>query len=532
LLKLRRLSGLPGHPDVATPNIVTNTGSLGMGISKAKGMAFADRLAGRDRRIFVMTGDGELQEGQIWESLISAANHRLDTITVIVDCNKLQSDIRVDETSDLGDLEAKFSAFGWLVDRCDGHDFASFAGALNRLRDGAGKPRAIIADTIKGKGVSFMESTCMAPGQAFYRFHSGAPDAEAYARATKEIIGRINASFASIGAEPIEVEIHVRPARSDPASSDRLIAAYREALVAQAERDPRIVALDGDLVLDTGLIPFRERFPDRFLECGIAEQDMVSQAGGMALSGLLPVVHSFACFLAARPIEQIYNNASERTKVVYVGSLAGFLPGGPGHSHQAVNDIATLGSIPGLELVEPCCAAEVAPLLNYLLHEAAGSGYLRLVSIPCDIPYTLPPDYRPRAGVGIELRPGKDAVVIGYGPVLLPQAWLAAKAVSQRCGLEIAVINLPWLARVDTDWLRRAVSDRHAVFTLDNHLIAGAQGRMIAAAIAELDFDHPPRVQRFGLSDFPLCGQNDEVLRAHALDAESLAHAFALALAN
>jgi transketolase len=114
----------------------------------------------------------------------------------------------------------------------------------------------------------------------------------------------------------------------------------------------------------------------------------------------------------------------------------------------------------------------------------------------------------------------------------LPQAWLAAKAVSQRCGLEIAVINLPWLARVDTDWLRRAVSDRHAVFTLDNHLIAGAQGRMIAAAIAELDFDHPPRVQRFGLSDFPLCGQNDEVLRAHALDAESLAHAFALALAN
>ncbi len=96
--------------------MITNTGSLGMGISKAKGMAFADQLAGRDRRIFVMTGDGELQEGQIWESLASAVNYKLDNITVIVDHNKLQSDIWVKDTSDLGNLEAKFAAFGWYVD--------------------------------------------------------------------------------------------------------------------------------------------------------------------------------------------------------------------------------------------------------------------------------------------------------------------------------------------------------------------------------------------------------------------------------
>src|SRR5690606_1889415 len=99
---------------------------------------------------------------------------------------------------------------------------------------------------------------------------------------------------------------------------------------------------DGDLVLDTGLIPFRERFRDRFLECGIAEQDMVSQAGGMAIQGLVPVVHSFACFLTPRAAEQIYNNATEHTKVLYTGSLAGLLPGMPGHSHQMVNDISLL----------------------------------------------------------------------------------------------------------------------------------------------------------------------------------------------
>ena len=329
LRKLRRLGGLPGHPDVATPNIVTNTGSLGMGISKAKGMVFADRLLGRHRRIFVMTGDGELQEGQIWESLISAANHGLDAITVIVDHNKLQSDIWVSETSDLGDLEAKFAAFGWEVGRCDGHDFASLAGALDEMRNRNGRPKIIIADTVKGKGVSFMESTSMAEGQALYRFHSGAPDQESYARAAEELIARANHALDQVGTARLRLDPVERPARVMPGSAESLVAAYSKALIAEAERDERIVALDGDLVLDTGLIPFRERFPRRFLECGIAEQDMVSQAGGMALQGLRPIVHSFACFLAARPTEQIYNNASERSKVIYVGSLAGALPGGP-----------------------------------------------------------------------------------------------------------------------------------------------------------------------------------------------------------
>ena len=521
LNKLRRLGGLPGHPDVGTSHMVANTGSLGMGISKAKGMTFADRQLGRERRIFVMTGDGELQEGQIWESLLSAANHRLGNITVIVDHNKLQSDIWVKQTSDLGDLEAKFAAFGWHVTRCDGHDMAALSAALDEARRVNGRPQVIIADTVKGKGVSFMESTALKEGDKLYRYHSGAPSPDDYARAADELTPRANRELNSVGAEPLRLQNETRPAAPAARPTERLIPAYSEALKAQAERDSRIVALDGDLVLDTGLIPFRERFADRFLECGIAEQDMVSQAGGMALQGLRPVVHSFACFLASRPTEQIYNNASERTKVVYVGSLAGALPGGPGHSHQAVNDIAVLGAIPGLDLVEPCCAAEVAPLLDHLLNGTPGSGYLRLVSIPCEIPYRLPENYRPAPGIGVELRPGKDAVVIGYGPVLLPQAWKAAEILRERHGLDVAIVNLPWLARIDADWLRRTIAGRRAVFTLDNHLVNGGQGRMIAAAIAELALDRAPLVRRFGLKDFPVCGQNDEVLRAHGLDAES-----------
>jgi transketolase len=164
-------------------------------------------------------------------------------------------------------------------------------------------------------------------------------------------------------------------------------------------------------------------------------------------------------------------------------------------------------------------------LLKYLLREAKGSGYLRLVSIPCDVPYKLPDNYVPRAGVGVELRSGREAAIIGYGPVLLPQAWHAATLLKERSGLDVAVINLPWLSRVDRQWLAAAVAGRRAVFTLDNHFVDGGQGRMLAAEIAELGLDRLPRIRRFGLSDIPSCGQNAEVLRAHGLDAESLAQA-------
>src|SRR6185436_13319093 len=133
LHRLRRLGGLPGHPDVATPFIATNTGSLGMGISKAYGMARAQRLAGTGGRIVVMTGDGELQEGQIWESLQPMANERLSEITVIVDHNKLQSDSAVSAVSDLGPLADKFNAFGWDVARVDGHDLRAVADAFTRF---------------------------------------------------------------------------------------------------------------------------------------------------------------------------------------------------------------------------------------------------------------------------------------------------------------------------------------------------------------------------------------------------------------
>lgn len=524
---LRRLGGLPGHPDVSTPHVVTNTGSLGMGISKAKGLLEAWRLQGRTGRVYVLTGDGELQEGQIWESLLSAVNRRLHQLTVIVDHNKLQSDTLVSRVSDLGDVEAKFAAFGWHVARCDGHDLAAVASAVAAAQTVTDRPQVIIADTIKGRGVSFMEHTACDSDVELYRFHSGAPSEEAYTRGVQELIDHANGLLTAQGAAPLSLETVTRPATSSAGDVERLIPAYTEALLAQARRRADIVALDADLMLDTGLIAFQREFPDRFLECGIAEQDMVSQAGGLALAGALPIVHSFACFLSARPNEQIYNNATERTKIIYVGSLAGVVPGGPGHSHQAVRDLSALGAMPGLVIVEPSCAAEVGPLLSWAITTHRGSAYLRLVSVPCVVPYALPEGYAPVEGRGVTLaRHGVVAaqgsartVIVAYGPALLAQAVYAADRLQADGWGRVDVINMPFLNRIDVAWWRDACRDVADVAVLDNHFADGGLGMRMAAALAPWGVP----VRRRAIDDIPVCGTPDEVLSAHGLDAAAIA---------
>jgi len=522
--RLRRLGGLPGHPDVlTTPEVVTNTGSLGMGISKAKGFVLADRLAGRSGRVFVLTGDGELQEGQFWESLASAANRGLHEITAIVDHNRIQSDFWVADVSDLGDLQRKVEAFGWAVARCDGNDPRSLGPALEDLdRSAPDRPKLMIADTLKGAGVSFMEPHGLPPGgDELYAYHSGAPSPDEYARATAEIEERLTRRLEALGEAPVALEAAEAPAGSAPANPQKLMPAYGEALAEVAESEPRLVALDADLMLDTGLIPFRKRHPDRFFECGIAEQDMVSQAAAMALAGLVPAVHSFGCFLSTRPNEQIYNQCTEGTKVIYAGSLVGLVPGGPGHSHQSVRDISALGAMPGMSLLEPCSEHEARLCVEWAVREAPGSVYIRLVSVPWELGFEPPAPERLSPGRGQVLRTGADAVIVGAGPVVLSQAFAAAELLAER-GVECMVVDLPWLRDVDGAWLAELAAGAPIV-CVDNHYLTGGQSDAVASALTTQDVAPVSLVRKIGVDRVPECGTNDEVLRAHGLDAEGIA---------
>jgi transketolase len=521
LHQLRRLHGLPGHPHVETPWVQANTGSLGMGISKAKGMVLANRLAGHERRVFVLTGDGELQEGQFWESLASAANRSLGEIVAIVDHNKIQSDTWVRNVSHLGDLEAKFRAFGWHVARCDGHDVAALEQTFRALDAVENLPKVVIADTVKGKGVSFMEGPAMNTGE-LYGYHSGAPGEAQYRDGLAELLVSANSLFAELGLGEVKTEARLRNPRREPRRTDNLIGAYEQALLWQGERHRNLVVLDADLVKDTGLVQFSKRYPDRFVECGIAEQDMVSMAGGMARRGVLPIVHSFACFLSARPNEQIYNQCTEGTRVIYVGSLAGLIPGGPGHSHQSVRDISALRGMPNLSLLEPCMEAEVGALVDYAVNTATDSVYLRLVSVKWPIPFDYPSHHRVEMGKGWVVRDGTDAIVFGSGPWLMANAFEAAEEIEKSSGASIRLVNLPWLNRIDPRWLREVVGGRRSIVTLDNHYLKGGQGEMVAAAIAELGLEPAARVLRVGVTALPECGTNDEVLSHHKLDVASL----------
>jgi transketolase len=519
--QLRKINGLPGHPDISLPGVITNTGSLGMGVSKAKGIIFANRFKSKFKYVYVLTGDGELQEGQFWESLISAANNNLSELIVIIDHNKLQSDTFISNVSDLGDLEAKLKSFGWHVSRCDGNNVDIFSKTLSKIKRFKDKPKIIIADTIKGKGVSFMEHNSVDSDVDLYKYHSGAPTAIAYNKASSELISNTNRLLESFNCERLQLELVEQKPTASIKNKESLITAYSNSLLEKAKDDSNIVVLDADLVLDTGLLAFKKMYPERFIECGIAEQDMVSQAGGIALNGLLPIVHSFSCFLSSRPNEQIYNNATECTKIVYVGSLAGITPAGPGHSHQAVRDISSLSAIPNLVLIEPSCEVEVKKSLDWALYQNNSCSYIRLCSLPVEIPYTLPIGYKPEIGKGHEIISGDDVAIVAYGPVMLTNAVHASKILEEQYSVNCKVINMPWLNHVNIDWFNEYFLNLRTVICIDNHYkIGGLYDRLNDA------LNNAPEIKlnlvSLSVEEIPFCGTNDEVLKAHKFDILSM----------
>jgi transketolase len=527
LLKLRRLGGLDGHPDVGVPGIEANSGSLGMGISKGRGMAWAKRFLGRGGRVVVMTGDGELQEGQNFEGLQAAAAHAQDNLWIIVDRNELQSDKPTDEILALGDIESKLRTFGWQVTSCDGHDHDALDRAFSELRTASGAPKALIANTIKGKGVSFMEHPrALADGHGTYRWHAGAPDDESFARAYAELVERIRARLPDVRLEPVERidqqsagEPESGIATRTQVSDEYVAAAYGDALLELAPEHPELVVLDADLASDCRIRPFELAHPERFHESGIAEQDMVSAAAGMARQGLLPVVNSFASFLAARANEQIYNQASERTKVVYALHYAGLIPAGPGKSHQSIRDISLLAALPNMAVVQPANSEETRALLRWAVEEATENVALRLAIGPSPRRIELP-GATVAPGCGTVLREGSEAVLFAYGPVMLHEALTAAELLGDR----LQVVNMPWLNRVDPQWLAELVEPFSELFVLEDHAPVGALGD----ALRRMLDGRAPTV--FGVEGWPACGTPAEALGHHGLDGSSLADRIALAL--
>jgi len=297
-------------------------------------------------------------------------------------------------------------------------------------------------------------------------------------------------------------------------TDEYVVDAYGEELVRLGAEHEQLVVLDADLASDCRVRAFELAYPERFVECGIAEQDMVSTAAGLARHGLLPIVNSFASFLASRANEQIYNQASEGSRVIYALHYAGLIPAGPGKSHQSLRDISLLGALPNVTVVQPASPEETRAVLRWAVEVATENVAIRLAIGPSPRRIELPEEVSP--GRGAVLREGKGAILFAYGPVMLHEALAAAELLESR-GVDLAVVDMPWLNRFDREWLAELLSSYERVFVLEDHAPVGGLGDALRRELDGLS------VTVLGVEGWPACGTPPEALRAHGLDAASLA---------
>ena len=514
LFSLRRLGGLPGHPETITPGVATNTGSLGMGISKAKGFVKAQRLTNPSARepVVVLLGDGELNEGQIWESMPGAVKEGFAEITAIVDSNGIQSDTWTGGTLPMGDVLARAAAVGWHAIECSGNNPNEVFAALEEAHRDP-RPSFIVAQTTKGSGISWMES--FPKDATYYQFHSGALAEPLYDQAVATLLPRFGDKDNNTRDENPPPVLDLDPYSPKP-RPESMVTVWQDMLLTVMEKNPSVIALDGDLSYDTGTHLAHERFPERYVQSGIAEQDMVSMAGTLALSGFIPFVHSFATFLTMRATEQIFNNASEESQVIYLGFLAGLIPSAAGFSHQAVTDVGIMGSIPGMRVFEPSGPEEFEWCVEQaLLH--TGPSYIRVGAV------AAVDSESPAVGRVNQRAEGRGVALVSSGPLLTQQALDCRNFLAERGSEAPAVFSLPEIASP----LGQAELNKLANFTdivvLENHNPARAKHFYLSTQLSSETIT----VHRLGLEGLPANGQPGEVLAHHSLDPQSIANALA-----
>jgi transketolase len=349
----------------------------------------------------------------------------------------------------------------------------------------------------------------------FYKYHSGSPSDEDYVKAATELILKLNMELpANLLPKSQIIEDTTIHSSNDFLPKERnrsLIQSWAEILEEIFSSDLRFIALDADLSYDTGTYKVARSFKNRYIQCGIAEQDMVSVAGALALSGKVPIVHSFASFLTTRAAEQIFNNLSEHSKIVYCGFLAGILPSAPGHSHQAVSDFGVISSFPNIEIFEPACETELR-LMKTFIHETDKSIYLRIGS--ADLPQPAPLD---SVSVG-KLTPrkiGSEFAIITSGPSMTKIALEAAELVGSSL-VSVFTYSTPGRQLGDSDLSK--LSKFKKIVVLENHLPALGIFQNLSTSMTSDDLS----IIRIGVSELPRNGRTDEVLNFHGMDADSI----------
>jgi transketolase len=514
LLSFRKLgSRLEGHPTPEIPWVDVATGSLGQGLPCAVGVALAGKRLDRlPYRVWVLCGDSEMAEGSIWEAFDHAAHEGLDNLIAVIDVNRLGQRGETMLGWDTAAYVRRAEAFGWRALEIDGHDFDEIDGAYAHARAGDGQPVAIIARTVKGKGVSSVENRNgfhgkpLADPEAAIRELGGPRDLTTRPRAPAE------------GAQPYRFPIEEAPAASWKVGEE--VATRRgfgEALAALGASDGRIVALDGEVGNSTYTELFAAAHPERYFEIYIAEQQLVATAVGFQVRGWVPFAATFAAFLS-RAYDFIRMAAVSRADIRLVGSHCGVSVGEDGPSQMGLEDIAALRAVHGSTVLYPSCANQTAQLVQ-LMARQHGVSYLRTTRAATPVLYG--PSERFEIGGSHVIRSSNaDEITLVAAGITLHEALAAADELAGE-GIVARVIDLYSIKPIDEQTLLEAAEATGAIVTVEDHRAEGGIGDAVLEVFG--DSTSRPRIVTLAVRVMPTSGTPAELLAQAGIDRAHIA---------
>ncbi len=498
-------SRIEGHPTPRYPYVQVATGSLGQGLSAGCGMAVAMKKDGSDRRVFVLLGDGEVAEGAVWEAAGLAPYYDLTNLVAIVDVNRLGQS----EATMLGhDCQAyadRFEAFGWEAVVVDGHDVEELDAALSKAGQ-TDKPLAVIAKTYKGEGVTFLKDK---------DGHHGKPLSEDEA---EKAIAELNI----VEKEPPRIEtredepVRLSAAGVEPPAYEKgeVLAtrqAYGRILAKLGRVCPEIIALDGDVKNSTFATDFLDEHPDRYIECFIAEQNMVGVAMGLAARGRVPFVSSFGAFLI-RAADQIRMAGISGSNIKLCGSHAGVSIGADGPSQMALEELGLVRSIPGSVVVYPADAVATERLVAAVA-EHPGFAFTRTARPKVPVIYDNDEPF-PLGELKVLGQTDDDVLTIAGAGVTLYEA-LAARDELADEGINVRVVDLYSVKPLPAPALaENARATGGTLLVVEDHYPAGGLGEACAAALAP----EGVRVHSLAVNKLPRSGPGDDLLAYCGID--------------
>ena len=512
-LKTLRKFGSPfeGHPVPKYKYADAATGSLGQGLSVGAGLALVAKREGYGSKTYVLTGDGELAEGQIWEAANFAAHEKLDNLVAILDINRLGQSQETMFGHHIREYVKKFKAFDFEVIYINGHNYEEINQALQATQQSSGKPFAIIAKTFKGYPISFLKNKDGWHGKALKK--------EELEKALKQL-GPIDDDLRFELKKPAETKLP-RKSGATPATTSNFEQgkeyATREVfgnvLAQLGETNKDIYALDGDVMNSTFTQTFKKAHAERFVECYIAEQNMVSVAAGLSRMGKIPFVATFAAFLT-RAADQIRMARVSEANIKFVGSHVGVSIGEDGPSQMGLEDISLFGTLPDCVVLQPCDAVSTAHLVPEMItHE--GFAYMRTLRPKTTLLYKNEDSFT-IGGAKVLRQSGDDLLTVAATGITVFEALKAADEL-QKENVSIRVIDCYSIHPVDAATLKECINEtkQKIVITVEDHFEHGGLGDFVAAALSQQE----GQVIKMAVQKISQSGTMDELLGDAGIDA-------------